>query len=202
MHDAAARLGYTVAIQAPPAERALMLANSGIDDGDGPRIPDLENLWDYSHLVRVEESLLDIEFVAFSRKAGVQITDWDSLARFEVAIVTGWKILERRLLRLPDLVKVKDAEHLFLVLKHRRTDLAIIDRYSGVAMADRVNLRDYVILSPPLATTPMYLYLHNRHKDLAPRMSAVLRDMKADGTYQQIRQETLKHVHSRPLASR
>lgn len=202
MREAAARLGYTVEIQTPPAERALMLANSGIDDGDGPRIPDLENHWDYPHLVRVEESLLDIEFVAFSRKAGIQITDWESLARFEVAIVTGWKILERHLSRLPDLVKVKDAEHLFLVLKHRRTDLAIIDRYSGVAMANRVGLRDYVILSPPLASTPMFLYLHTRHTDLAPRMSAVLRDMKADGTYRHIRQETLDHVHSRPFASR
>lgn len=202
MTVAAARLGYSVEIQTPPAERALMLANSGVDDGDGPRIPDLANPQDYPNLVRVKESLLEIDFVAFSRTPGIQIQRWGDLAHYSVAIVTGWKILERHLAPLPDLIKVKDAEHLFLLLKTQRTDLAVIDRYSGMATAERVGLDDYVILDPPLATTPMYLYLNVRHADLAPRMSAVLRQMKADGTYTRIRRETLEHVNSRPIVPR
>lgn len=41
-------------------------------------------------------------------------------------------------------------------------------------------------LAPALKDVDMYLYLHKRHVDLAPKLAAVLRDMKADGTYNKI----------------
>jgi ABC-type amino acid transport substrate-binding protein len=46
----------------------------------------------------------------------------------------------------------------------------------------------------PLISTPMYLYLNSKHADLAERMSAVLQEMKRDGTYQRIHDATLSHV--------
>lgn len=201
MQEVGQRLGLTITIQTPPAERALMLASAGIDDGDGPRVPHLEDNWNYKNLIRVDESLLDVDFVAFTRKPDIHISEWRSLKGYEVAIVTGWKILERNLSELPDLIKVKDAEHLFLLLKHRRTDVAVIDRYSGIATAERVGLEHYLILDPPLASTPMFLYLHSRHSDLAPAISRVLREMKADGTYRTIRKDTLGHVYDSLSAS-
>lgn len=194
MREVGNRLELTIEIHSPPAERALMLASAGIDDGDGPRIPNLGDNGHYSNLIRVDESLLEVDFVAFTRKSDLYVTNWQSLKGYEVAIVTGWKILERNLSKLSELIKVKDAEHLFLLLKHRRTDVAVIDRYSGIATAEQVGLDDYVILDPPLASTPMYLYLHARHSDLAPAISHVLREMKADGTYNAIRKDTLGHV--------
>ncbi len=44
--------------------------------------------------------------------------------------------------------------------------MAVIDRFSGYAMCKKIGLRDFNVLEPPLASTPMYLYLHERHADL------------------------------------
>lgn len=194
MQQACARIGYQVATDQPQAERALMLANSGVNDGDGPRVESLDNLWSYPNLVRVEEPLLDIDFVAFTCDPGLVVNDWKSLSGHNVAIVTGWKILERRLTYLSSLVKVKDVEHLLRLLKYGRTDVAIMDRYSGLDAAGRIGLEHCRIADPPLDSRTMYLYLNIRHVEVAAKLAEALRAMKQDGTYQRIFQEVLGHV--------
>lgn len=193
------RLGYAVTVQAPPAERALMLANAGVDDGDGPRIPGL--MQDYSNLIHVPEPVIDIEFVAFTKRLRFETNSWQSLAPFSVATVTGWKILERNITAHSGLVRVKDPEHLFVLLKQGRTEVAVIDRFSGCVMARKIGLRDFNVLAPPLASTPMYLYLHKRHADLIPAVTAALRDLKASGLYERLLQETVKDVYPDALVS-
>lgn len=188
------RLGYAVATQSPPAERALMLANSGVDDGDGPRVADLNHSWNYPNLVRVSEKLLDVEFTAFTLDPTLQITGWSSLRQHQVGIVTGWKILERQLANEPGVVKVKDPQHLFMLLKHRRTEIVVVDRFSGIETARRLGIVGLRNLRPALAVTPMFLYLNSKHAALASRASDELSAMKRDGSYQQIYRETLGHV--------
>jgi polar amino acid transport system substrate-binding protein len=191
-----APLGYAVTVQKPPAERALMLANQGLDDGDGPRISGLDNEWNYPNLVRVDEKLLDVDFRAFTLDPATDVSCWDDLAGFQVAIVTGWKILEQRLAGHPRIVKVNDPERLFRLLKHGRTDIVVIDRFSGIDAAAELQMHGIRVLEPALATEPMYLYLHVRHADLVARLATALRTMKADGRYRQIYTETLGHVDS------
>jgi polar amino acid transport system substrate-binding protein len=194
MRELCARIDYQVVIEVPQAERALMLANAGINDGDGPRIPNLDDIWNYSNLVRVKEKLLDIDFVAFSLDQKLSGPVLEDSADREIAIVTGWKILERRFAGSTRLTKVKDVEHLFLLLKYGRTDVVIIDRYSGLSAANRLGMTTINVSDQPLISTPMYLYLNSKHADLAERMSAVLQEMKRDGTYQRIHDATLSHV--------
>jgi len=42
------------------------------------------------------------------------------------------------------------------------------------------------MLQPPLADKDMFLYLHKKHRNLIPRITASLRAVKADGTYQRL----------------
>ena len=186
-------LGYSFTLQAPPAERALMLANAGIDDGDGPRISGLTE--EYPHLVRVPEPVLVLDFVAFTKRLRFSTETWASLAPFSVAIVTGWKILERNITHSAGLVRVKEPERLFMLLKEGRTEVVVIDRFSGYATCRKVRLAEFNVLDPPLASAPMYLYLHERHAQLIPAISSALRDLKAAGTYERVLQETLTDVH-------
>lgn len=195
MRELFTALGHAVAIQSPPAERALMLANAGIDDGDGPRIPGLEDLGTYPNLIRVPEKLLDVEFNAFTLDPGVAVAHWEALAGYRVGIVTGWKILEAQLRSYPDVVKVRDPIHLFLLLRSRRTEVVVIDRFSGIETARRLGMNGLRMLQPPLAVMPMYLYLNDRHAALADRVADELRAMKGDGRYQKIYRETLSHVY-------
>lgn len=197
VHALFSPLGYAVTVQKPPAERALMLANQGLDDGDGPRISGLDEDGNYPNLVRVGEKLLDVDFRAFTLDPAIGVSGWDDLAGFQVAIVTGWKILEQRLANHPRVVKVNDPERLFRLLKHGRTDIVVIDRFSGSEAAAELQMHAIRVLQPPLATEPMYLYLHRRHADLVEPVADALRAMKADGRYQQIYNETLGHVDSR-----
>ncbi len=192
-------VGYSITVQTPPAERALMLANAGVDDGDGPRIPGL--IKEYPHLVRVPEPILDIDFVAFTKRLRFDTADWQSLTPFSVAIVTGWKILERNITTSARLVRVKDPKHLFMLLKQGRTEVAVIDRFSGYAMCKKIGLRDFNVLEPPLASTPMYLYLHERHAELVDAVSETLRDLKTSGIYARLFQETVKNVYPDPPVS-
>lgn len=190
-------LGYAVTVQKPPAERALMLANQGLDDGDGPRIRGLDNASNYPNLVRVDEALLDVDFRAFTLDPAIAIAGWEDLAGYPVAIVTGWKILEHELAGHPRIVKVNEPDRLFRLLASRRTDIVVIDRFSGIEAAASLELCDIRVLEPALATEPMYLYLNHRHADLADHLADGLRAMKASGRYRQIYAETLGHVDSR-----
>lgn len=182
-------LGYGVTVQAPPAERALLLANEGVDDGDGPRIPGLEA--SYPNLLRVPEPILDVEFIAFTKRLDFEVRGWESLEPYSVAIVTGWKILERNIRSNPGLLRVKGPEDLFRLLKSGRAEVAVIDRHSGHAMARKVGLRHFNALRPALVSTPMFLYLHKRHRDLVPILASRLREMKDSGVYERLKCEKL-----------
>ena len=187
-------LGYRVTIQTPPAERALMLANLGIDDGDGPRIPTLDIADAYINLIAVPEPILDVEFVAFTGSLRFETEGWESLNPYTVAIVTGWKILERNILGTEELILVKDADSLFHLLKSGRTEVAVIDRLSGLVAAKEAGMNYFNILEPPLARTPMLLYLHRKHEWLGQTIASKLRALKDDGTYARLERETLSHV--------
>lgn len=194
MRELFASLNHVVAIQSPPAERALMLANAGIDDGDGPRIPGLDTEWNYPHLIRIPEALLEVEFCAFTLDSAIRVSNWSGLTGYQVGIVTGWKILEQQLEAHGGVVKVKDPESLFLLLKNRRAEVVVIDRYSGAETARHLGIECIRLLRPPLAVMPMYLYLHSSHAALAIRAADELQAMKRDGRYQQIYSETLAYV--------
>lgn len=191
MVEACGRLGYAVEVDDPPAERALVNANAGIVDGDGPRIPNLGDIGDYPNLLRVPVELIDVDFVAFTRGAALEAASWAALAPYNVGIVRGWKILEQNITGARSLVRTKTATLLFGLLANDRIDVAVIDRLSGLAAAHAVGIRDVRVSPRPLARRPMYLHLHNRHAGLVEPLARVLADMKADGSFDRIKDAAL-----------
>lgn len=191
MAEACGRLGYRIEVDAPPAERALVNANAGIVDGDGPRIPNLGDIGDYPNLLRVPVELIDVDFVAFTRGEPLEAAGWAALAPYNVGIVRGWKILEQNVIGARSLVRTKTAALLFGLLANDRIDVAVIDRLSGLAAARAVGIRDICVSQRPLARRPMYLHLHNRHAGLVEPLARVLTEMKADGSFARIEQATL-----------
>lgn len=187
--EAFQRLGVTVTIGHLPAERSLLNANSGIDDGDFVRIPGLEKK--YPNLLMVPEKLDDFEFVAFTRHLTLRTTGWPSLTPYHVGIVRGWKILEENLAGVRELTAAKNQEQLFLLLKNGRIDVAVYARNEGHGLLRRLGITDAMALSPPLAVRPMHLYLHKKHASLVAPLAVVLKAMKNDGTYAAIARQTL-----------
>lgn len=182
--EAFRRVGIEIGIIAVPAERALRNASDGIEDGIFSRVAGMGEK--YPGLLQVPEKIVDFEFVAFSRKIDLVTKGWESLQPFDVAIVTGWKILEENIRGTRSLLKVRDVSILFNLLAGDRVDIIVYSRLGGEAAISELGLTGVKTLEPPLASREMFLYLNRKHAGLVAPVSESLRKMKEEGTYQSI----------------
>ena len=188
--EVARRTGVRVQLVTLPAERGLVNANAGIEDGDLNRIAGLERT--YPNLIRVPEKNMDMHFVAFTRQTDLRLDrGWRSLSGHSVGIIKGWKILEQNLPADARLTAVKDAAQLFRLLEYRRVDLVLYAQHMGQQQARELRLTDVRVVGPSLTTQAMFVYLHKKHASLAPRLAVALRQIKADGTYARLERATL-----------
>lgn len=168
--------------------RALASANSGIDDGATLRVKGIDKK--FTNLVRVPEKLMDNDFVAYSVKDYSEIDSWESLAPFDIAYILGWQVFQNNLNDHKATIRVKDADQMMNLLALNRVDFILYERWQGLWRAKMRNMK-IKVYDPPLAQKEMFMYLHRKHADLVERTAEVLREMKKDGTYQQIFDETL-----------
>lgn len=189
LREAFRRIGRRIEIVSLPAERSLLNADRGITDGDFVRVAGLERL--YPNLVRVEEKIIDFQFVAFARNLELRTDSWAALQPYDVAIVRGWKILEENVSGCRSLLRTNDQWQLFNLLRNERTDIVIYSRFEGQALIRAMEIAGAKPLEPPLATREMYLYLNDTHGGLVSPLAGALRAMKADDTYRTLRERAL-----------
>lgn len=173
-----------------PAERGLINANRGIDDGEMARIAGLEKT--YPNLVRVPEKIMDWEFYAFSEHNVDLSKGWAGLAGYSVAFINGWKILERNVPAGAEITKVKNQSQLFNLLNKRRTQIIIYERWAGLRYVKQNRLSGVRLIRPALARRKMYMYLNKKHKVFVPRLAKALKNMKRDSTYNRLVRELLE----------
>ena len=178
------RLGINIVIQFLPAERCLLNANAGIDDGDVGRIVGLNKT--YPNLIAVPESVMEYKMGVFSRKVDFTVAGPDSLKPYDVGIITGWKILERNIVDTHSLIKLEDGEQLFSMLDKNRIDVAVIESNQGAMLIKQLKLKNVKLLQPYFLEGSWYLYLNKRHESMIPQITTILKKMKEDGTYQRI----------------
>lgn len=170
-------------------ERGMLNANEGIDDGLAMRVAGLEK--QYPNLIRVPEEIAVNDFVAISAKHRFDTPNWDALKPYVVTYIIGWKVFEQNVPKGKELTLVRDAEQLFTLLAKDRADVALYERWQGLAQTRAMGIRVQV-MEPPLVRTKMYMYLHKKHAALVPRVAQALAKLKQNGTYQRIQDETLK----------
>ncbi len=184
--EAFRRVGATLKLIKLPAERGLINANAGIEDGDMVRIAGLEKL--YPNLIRVPEKVIDWEFVAYTKNPRI-LANWPSIHQYVVGHVRGWKIYEHHLKGAEHIVTAKDPEQLFRLLARDRIEVALYTRWMGEALIDKNKFKGIYRLTPPLEQREMFIYLHKRHADLVPKIASALRDLKKEGFYQKVQRE-------------
>ena len=171
-----------------PAERALLLSNSGVADGELNRLAGVET--QYPNLIRVPEKLGDWYFTAFSKDASIP-GNFDAIRERTVGVIRGWKIYESALAGAKDVITVDDPDQLFRLLQLDRIEVALYIRLMGLEQIRKLGIKDVRILDPPLYIRETFIYLHHSHADLVPALTAALRAMKQDGTYQRAYREKL-----------
>ena len=183
------RVGVELKIVKLPAERALLNANKHSIDGEICRIAGLQNV--YPNLVAVPEEIMVWEFVAIGKPGLKTQSGWGSLHGYNVAIINGWKILEKNISPIASVTKVKDAPDLFRLLNHHRADYIVYERWAGAKHLQDMRSKENRIIMPALARRSMYIYLARQHADLVHKLAKALRSMKKDGSYKKIHKEVL-----------
>ena len=184
--EAFRRIGFEFESLRLPAERALINANQGIDDGELLRVAGLQEK--YSNLIQVPEKVLSVDLVLFTKNHPEFIVKgWESMATHSLAIITGWKIMESNFSKLggqSELIKTDNAMQLFTLLEKGRVDFIAYSSWSGLDYLKQHNITGITLLEPPLASPGFYTYLHKKHKNIVPRLANAIRGMKNDGTLQ------------------
>lgn len=182
--EAFQRIGIRIELPYLPTERSISAANEGLHDGELNRVKGLENI--YPNLIRVDENMMDFEFVGFTKHASVKGGSWNRLQPFQLGFIKGWKILEANVGTYPHVTFFYSAEDLFNGLNLDRIDIALYGKLMGFAVISEMGLKDITMITPPFASKKMYMYLHKKHQALMPELSNALRQMKQDGAYDRI----------------
>ncbi len=192
--EALRRIGYRLETVRMPAERALINANRGIDDGELARIGGLQEK--YPNLIQVPETFLSVDMVLYSKNYPSFVVDgWESVASHSLAIISGWKIMEENFSRpgsSVEIIKTDTPEQSFSLLQNDRVDFIAYSNWSGLGYIKAHNITDIVLLEPPLASPEFYVYLHKKHKSIVPELAEAIKTMKADGTLQALFDKLLK----------
>ena len=188
LKEAFSRLDKEITIENRPAERSLKDANNGITDGDFFRVSDIGLL--YPNLLIVPEPLYEMEFVAFSKMKELTLPNsWESLSEFNAGYVIGWKIIEENIGDTHGHSAVGSQEVLFKLLDANRIDVAVYSRYFGRQLISKFALKNIYMAPQSLAVKPMYLFMHKRHEELIPRLTEILKEMKAEKHLVQLEQK-------------
>lgn len=193
--EAFRRAGVRLKLVRLPAERGLLDAHAGLEDGELTRIAGLEA--GYPNLIRVPETLVIWDFSAFGKQP-MPNANWESLRPRTLGHIRGWKIYERQFADAPSVVTAEDSAQLFRQLQRGRIEIALFERWQGLARVEREQLVGVHVLEPSLARREMYIYLHKRHAALVPRIADALRGIKAEGLYDRLYREKVLSLGERP----
>lgn len=183
LSEAYQRIGIAIEVEELPAERALMLADSGTVDGEAGRMTAIESVT--SNLVRISVPIFTAKTYVFTRDLKIQVDGFNSLRPYKIGILTGYKFVEKMVADM-DHVIVPKYEDLFFMLNDGYVDVVIMAERDGVSTLKSMGLISIQPLTPPLDESPMYHYLHVRHNALVPRITTVLEDMQREGRIQAI----------------
>lgn len=181
------KIGANIQINHLPSARSIENADLGIDDAEYARINSIPQ--HYKNLVLVDEKLLDYRFTGFSKGQSLNINGWSDLRQYHVGYIRGWKIYEKNVTEYKSLTTATTEEELFQLLLENRVDIILYEQLRGMDFLKRNNIEEIYPSKTPVAVKGMYLFLHKKHKDLAPQLSEILRTMKSTGEHQTILSE-------------
>lgn len=191
--DAFKRLGIPVRLESYALKRQGLQMETGSIDAEANRA------YGYGatqpNLVRVEETILELQLALFTANPSLRLPQLDELAAngMQVEYRRGLLLCENALKPVVPANRLSDvtAEDQGLKkLQANRTDL-YCDFTLTVAVAMRTpelkggaEVRKVMDVGKPIQTYP---YLHKKHTELAPRLAAVLKKMKAEGLFESYR---------------
>jgi hypothetical protein len=183
--EAFRRMNITVEIVDYTLARRTALIEAGAVDGEGSRIAAYADA--HPELIRVEESLIDFTFSIYTASPKLAARRLEDLpANAVVEYRRGVLMCENTLKKLipaARLSTITSIDQGIKKLQAERTDaycdleLYVREALHGAEFRGGATVRKLF----DIASVPTYPYLAKRHADLAPRLAATLKQMKAEG---------------------
>jgi polar amino acid transport system substrate-binding protein len=197
--EAFRRLGLRVELPTYPTLRIGVLVDQGTIGGEVARARVYADA--HPELIRVDESVLDIEFALFTANAALDLKRLDDLPamKLRVNFRRGVLYCEKALASVLPPEQISDVTQIeqgLMMLLTSRTDffcdidLAVLSALGSPEFKDVTTIRKALVLE----TAPLFPYLSRKHAELAPRLAAVLKEMKAEGLIERYRLEALREV--------
>ncbi len=181
------RLNINLTFEHYPFKRASKEVNSGRADGEPSRIRSYGA--SYPNLVRVDEPIYYMIVAAYKANPSIPVLNgWKDLKNtdYRVEYPRGMKICEI------NLSKVVKSERLSTITKTSqglqklaigRIDIYIDDEASIAPVLNnkKFELKGKIHTAGIMQKTPLYMYIHKKHKNLIPKLEASIRDLKSEG---------------------
>jgi len=185
------RLNVPIELVDLPAKRALVDSSEGKLDGEVHRNINVQK--QYPTLVMIRPAINYIEPSVFSTKHRFAVSGWDSIKGYRVGIVRGVGTSEDGTRGMKNVLAVTTLDQLMQVLAADRIDVAVSDAFSGEAAVKQLGLEDRIkVLTPPLQRNDIYHFLHEKHRDLIPKVETLLREMQASGELELLRKQIIQ----------
>ncbi|MGX4771084.1 substrate-binding periplasmic protein [Bradyrhizobium guangdongense] len=190
-----AKLNIRLEFEDVPGKRALALSSAGEGDGEIQRIGTLSR--DYPTLLQVTPAINYIEPAVFTTRLHFDVDGWNSIRNYSIGIVRGVGSSEAGTRGMDRVTATTSLESMIKMLDADRFDVMVTDLFSGLAAVRKLNLQTRIYpLSPPLERISIYHYLHERHRDLVPKVGQVIAQMEASGELAALREALVKQVLS------
>ncbi|MCP3409426.1 ABC transporter substrate-binding protein [Bradyrhizobium sp. CCGB01] len=190
-----AKLNIKLEFEDVPGKRALALSSAGEVDGEIQRIGTLSR--DYPTLIQVTPAINYIEPAVFATKLRFDVDGWNSIKDYSIGIVRGVGSSEAGTRGMARVTATTSLENMVRMLDADRFDVMVTDLFSGLVAVRKLDLQARIHpLSPPLERIHIYHYLHERHRDLVPKVGTVIAQMEASGELATLREALVKRVLS------
>lgn len=189
LEKAYSRLGIVIKAKYFPADRSLEESNAGRVDGEVGRIRAVADL--YPNLIRVPDPVGEIVYVAFVKAADKKNVTLKEIKNLQVGIMQGFKAAEEITEGWEGVYSSRSWDNLLDQLVSNRLDVVLAPQRIECFQGERMK-RDGIEVGPVLATIPLYHYLHSKHAYLVPAISEQLKEMKASGEGDALRQRAFE----------
>ncbi len=192
MREAYSRLGMVMSVESLPAERAIVVANTGSVDGELYRIKNIQ--YKYNNLIMIPIPIGKMEGLAITKNENLSLNTWEDLANHEVCFRNGVKFSEVGLSNI-EANPVNSNTQLFGMLAKDRCDIIVIAHITSIPLTAKFNAAQKQALHQSvLQTYPLFHYLHKKNAHLAPKLTEVLKEMQQEELIDKIRAQFITEM--------
>lgn len=174
------RAGFSLTIEGLPLARLNDMVLKNTMDGEVARIGIYFER--NPSLFKVEPSYYHLVTTAFAKiDRNLVISSTDDLKKYQVGIIRGAYHAAKATEGVANLVIVDDVSQLFKMLDAGRLDIVVDAGINGADMINQLGLTSSVKAVGELTRREFFSVLIPSKKDLAPKLSAVIKTMAASG---------------------